>query len=195
MDTDAKPTQMHLEYAPGETDKAGQKHDAASLRSATEEELRMAHEALDTKQSPFARPMFRLYYVLLITYFNSGLNGFDGSLWGSLDVFPAVKRVYGYTSTSDTGSAVMACYSIGQIICLLSLVAPLLNDNLGRIKCIFVGCIGIIIATVIQASASTLAQVRVRMCFLKGPDVCSLSSAGSCWGIRQPSSTMAPART
>lgn len=49
------------------------------------EEARVAHDALNTKYSPFTLSMFRLYLCLIIPYLCGCLNGYDGSLMGGLN--------------------------------------------------------------------------------------------------------------
>ena len=49
------------------------------------EEVRVAHDALNTKYNPFTLSMCRLYLCLLIPYLCGCLNGYDGSLMGGLN--------------------------------------------------------------------------------------------------------------
>lgn len=49
------------------------------------EEVRVAHDALNTKYNPFTLSMLRLYLCLLIPYLCGCLNGYDGSLMGGLN--------------------------------------------------------------------------------------------------------------
>lgn len=65
--------------------------DDKEVHSAQIEELKhtttavqLAHEADDTKYSPWTKGLFNLYLVLFIPYLCGCLNGYDGSLMGGI---------------------------------------------------------------------------------------------------------------
>lgn len=44
------------------------------------------------KPSPWTKRLFKLYFFLLIAFFNSCINGYDGSLMSGINVMEHYKR-------------------------------------------------------------------------------------------------------
>lgn len=57
---------------------------ASNDRITTLEATQLAEEVEQVKCSPWTASMFRLYGVMLCAYFCACLNGFDGSVMGSV---------------------------------------------------------------------------------------------------------------
>lgn len=66
--------------AQDEKDAAAQVEEINSPETA----VQLAHEADDTKYSPWTKGMFMLYGVLALPYLCGCLNGYDGSLMGGI---------------------------------------------------------------------------------------------------------------
>lgn len=67
------------------------------------EEVRVAHDALNMKYSPFTVSMFRLYLCLVVPYLCGCLNGYDGSLMGGLNGMDSYLAFFNmYTTKSWT---------------------------------------------------------------------------------------------
>ena len=67
------------------------------------EEVRVAHDALNTKYNPLTLSMFRLYLILIIPYLCGCLNGYDGSLMGGLNAMETYLDFFNmYISDSDS---------------------------------------------------------------------------------------------
>lgn len=76
-----------------EKDIAVTEHDEDRLRDA-DVAVQLAHDADDTKYSPWSRQMLRLYLVLSLSYLCGCLNGYDGSLMGGLNGMRSYQRYF-----------------------------------------------------------------------------------------------------
>jgi len=57
-------------------------------------DVQLAHDAVDTKPSPWTKQMTRLYLVLAVAYLCGCLNGYDGSLMGGLNGMKSYQRYF-----------------------------------------------------------------------------------------------------
>ncbi|MCJ1306191.1 hypothetical protein MMC08_009009 [Hypocenomyce scalaris] len=112
----------------------------------------------NSKQRPslFTRRMFMLYGCLLVATFNSCINGYDGSLMGSINSYPQYRSYFGFPLGSGTPSTgiVYAIYTIGNIVG--SFAAGPATDTFGRRVGMFIGALIIIVGTIIQATCHNL---------------------------------------
>ncbi|RLM00075.1 hypothetical protein CFD26_105778 [Aspergillus turcosus] len=118
--------------------------------------IELAQQAASAKYSPWTLSMFRLYGCLTIAYLCGCLNGYDGSLMGSLN---AMKTYQSYFHMQQAGSGtglVFALYNIGSIPAVV-LSGPV-NDYLGRRAGMFTGALIIIIGTCIQAPSVNMSM-------------------------------------
>lgn len=56
--------------------------------------VKLAHDASETKYSPYTLSMWRLYGCLWVAYLCGCLNGYDGSLMGGLNAMPAYQDFF-----------------------------------------------------------------------------------------------------
>ncbi|OJJ55551.1 hypothetical protein ASPSYDRAFT_413687 [Aspergillus sydowii CBS 593.65] len=113
------------------------------------EEVRVAHDALNTKYNPFTLSMLRLYLCLLIPYLCGCLNGYDGSLMGGLNGMDSYLAFFNMKTSGSTTGIVFAIYNIGSIPAVF-FTGPV-NDYWGRRMGMFIGALIIVIGTCIQA--------------------------------------------
>lgn len=81
-------------------------------------------------------------------------SGFDGSLMGSINALPNYTKYYNLptTGTASTG-IIFAIFQVGQMCAALFVW---MADWLGRRWLIFIGTAGVIVGTVVTATATTL---------------------------------------
>lgn len=96
------------------------------------------------------------------------LFGFDQLLMGSLLTLPNFEKTFpsilGNTLHAATlTGAVVSIYEIGCFIG--ALLTVYFGDKLGRIKCMFIGCIIVIIGAVLQTTAYTVTHLAIARVF------------------------------
>ncbi|MCJ1402758.1 hypothetical protein MMC11_005979 [Xylographa trunciseda] len=110
------------------------------------------------KQQPslWTRRMFMLYGCLLVATFNSCINGYDGSLMGSINSYEQYRAYFGFPLSGGTPSTgiVYAIYTIGNLVG--SFAAGPATDTFGRRWGMFSGALIIIIGTIVQATCTSL---------------------------------------
>ncbi|BAO40023.1 lactose permease [Kluyveromyces marxianus DMKU3-1042] len=94
-----------------------------------------------------------LYGMCFIVYLCSTMQGYDGSLMGSIYTQKAYLNYYHLDVNSSTGTGlVFSIYNIGQICG--AFFAPIM-DWKGRKPAILIGCFGVVAASVVTAATST----------------------------------------
>jgi len=126
---------------------------AASKTEAVHEAQAAAPQIprVDWKKSPNMR---KLYWYCIVLCVCSATTGYDGSLMNTSQILTSWKVTMGPTAegpTKQTLGRLTAMYSIGSIASLP--VVPFLSDRFGRKVPITIGCIIMVIAAAIQASA------------------------------------------
>ncbi|KAL2877645.1 hypothetical protein SGCOL_007175 [Colletotrichum sp. CLE4] len=116
----------------------------------------IAHEVDDGKYSPWTKSMFNLYGVLFVAYCCGALNGYDGSLMGSLNGMKSYQRTFDMKTSGSTTGIVFMMYNVGSV-CAILFTGPV-NDLLGRRWGMFTGALLIIVGTCIQATANHIPQ-------------------------------------
>ncbi len=101
----------------------------------------------------FSKQYLHLYLICLIVYFCSTMQGFDGSLMGSLYTQSDYLNYYHLDVNSSTGTGlVFSIYNIGQIT---GAFFVWLMDWKGRKLSIWVGCLGAVVGAIVTAVTST----------------------------------------
>ncbi|KAF2763535.1 general substrate transporter [Pseudovirgaria hyperparasitica] len=109
---------------------------------------------IEHKTSPWSRGAIHLYTVCLLIYLCSTMNGYDGSLMGSINALPSYTAYYGLPAEGSSGTGlVFGIFQIGQMIGALFTWAA---DWQGRRWPIFIGCFGTCVGAVVTATAPTL---------------------------------------
>ncbi|KAF2091417.1 general substrate transporter [Saccharata proteae CBS 121410] len=102
--------------------------------------------------------LLRLNMILLVPLLSSAVAGYDGSLMNGLQSLSQWKDYFGNPQGALLGT-INAAQSIGSVIALPSV--GYCSDKFGRKPVLVGGLLGIVVATVIQASSTTLAQFIV----------------------------------
>ena len=109
----------------------------------------------ENKPNPWAKGYIQLYGFCFIIYLCSTMNGFDGSLMGSIN---SVKEYLNYYNLSLNGASstgiIFAIFQIGQ---MAGAWFVWIADWRGRKLPIFLGCFGVLIGTIVTATAKTRA--------------------------------------
>ncbi|GAB1743263.1 hypothetical protein NU219Hw_g9112t1 [Hortaea werneckii] len=100
------------------------------------------------------RGSLQLYAICLLVYLCSTMNGYDGSLMGSINAVPSYTAYYGLPPEGNSSTGIVfAIYQFGQMAgALFSWVM----DWRGRRWPIFVGCTGVCVGAVVTAIAPTI---------------------------------------
>ncbi|KAK7204876.1 general substrate transporter [Myxozyma melibiosi] len=99
----------------------------------------------------FSWPMVRLMLVLTVGYLCGIVNGYDGSLMGSINGMTSYQDFFHMTSAGSSTGIIFAMYNIGSLPAVL-FTGPI-NDHFGRRWGMFTGAAIIIIGTCIEAPA------------------------------------------
>ncbi|KAL3487615.1 putative transporter [Aspergillus germanicus] len=111
-----------------------------------------AFDALGGTPNPWGRGHLKLYAACLIIYLCSTMNGYDGSLMGSINVLPEYQSYYNTSGASATG-LVFSIFNIGQMAGALFVWV---NDVCGRRMTLRVTAFLICCSAVFTALAPTL---------------------------------------
>ncbi|KAJ4374716.1 hypothetical protein N0V83_001791 [Neocucurbitaria cava] len=102
--------------------------------------------------------LLRLNLILLIPLLSSAVAGYDGSLMNGIQSLTQWQEYFGHPTGALLG-LVNAAQSGGSVVVLP--FVGILSDKYGRRIILFSGLIGVIVATIIQATSTTLAQFVV----------------------------------
>ncbi|KAL0632722.1 hypothetical protein Q9L58_008390 [Maublancomyces gigas] len=108
--------------------------------------------------NPWSKRMIQMYGLCLLATLNACINGYDGSLMGSINAMESYKKKFNMIETGAATGWVFAIYTLGNIVG--SFVAGPVTDTWGRRWGMFAGAVFIIIGTCIQAPANTMAQFK-----------------------------------
>ncbi|KAF2870057.1 lactose permease [Massariosphaeria phaeospora] len=106
------------------------------------------------KPNQWGKGHLQLYLLASVCFLNSTMSGFDSSLMGSINVLENYTSYFGLpnTGTASTG-IVFAIFQVGQMSAAFFVWVA---DWLGRKWLIFIGTVGVIVGTVITATATSL---------------------------------------
>lgn len=121
---------------------------------ANERAQELEAELEQYRPSPWTKKMWKLYAILFVGYLNNCLNGYDGSLMGSINALSQYQSYFKLGVASSSTGIVFSIYNVGTIPAVF--IAGPLNDYYGRRWGIFAGCIGVIVGTCIQAPATSM---------------------------------------
>ncbi|KAI9849668.1 MAG: hypothetical protein M1837_002793 [Sclerophora amabilis] len=151
--------------------------DDKDLKVKNVQNVALADATSKQRPSPWTRNMLQLYGCLLVATLNSCINGYDGSLMGSINSYPQYREYFGFDPTAGTPATgiVYAIYTIGNLVG--SFAAGPATDYRGRRVGMFLGCLTIIIGTCVQATSTVIGQFMAGR-FLLGFGVAICASAG-----------------
>ncbi|CAI6094654.1 hypothetical protein V2G26_007586 [Clonostachys chloroleuca] len=95
---------------------------------------------------------FKLYGIMVFCTLNCIMNGYDGSVMGSINAMDTWHNYFGIGKTGSGIGLVTAIYPVGQVSG--SFFAGLILDNFGRKVAMFIGACFIIIGSVVQATTA-----------------------------------------
>ncbi|KAL2831702.1 putative transporter [Aspergillus cavernicola] len=116
--------------------------------------LAATFDALGGPPDPWGRGHLQLYGACLIIYFCSTMNGYDGSLMGSINVLSEYQSYYNLGSSgSSTTGLVFSIFNIGQ---MAGALFAWTTDLFGRRKTLVATALGVCCSAVFTALAPTL---------------------------------------
>ncbi|KAF4251152.1 hypothetical protein KXV22_004442 [Aspergillus fumigatus] len=149
--------------------------DDAHIRGISNAALAMA--TFQQKPRLWSKNMFKLYWAIAVATLNSCINGYDGSLMGSINSYRQYREYFGFDPEAGTPSTgiVYAIYTIGNIVG--SFCAGPFTDFRGRRVGMALGAAFIILGTIVQATCTNLAGFMAGR-FLLGFGVATSATAG-----------------
>ena len=113
--------------------------------------------AVEEKKPSLTSPgMLRLYLIIGVGYLISTMNGFDSSLMGAINAMSTYQDTFHLTGAGSSTGIIFIIYNLGQIAAFP--FCGFLADGYGRRKCIFVGCVIVLIGTAIQTASNSQGQ-------------------------------------
>ncbi|OOQ86896.1 lactose permease [Penicillium brasilianum] len=136
-------------------------------------------EALKAERpSPWSPNLRKLYVFCLIAFLCSSMNGYDGSIFGSLPALDSFRKQFGVQKNGSKIGYISAMYTVGAI-CSLPFSGPAC-DIRGRKWGTFIGCIIVVACTFVSATARGVPQFVAGRFFL-GFGVNIVRSTSSIW--------------
>lgn len=149
-------------------------HQAASHLEELPPDLELLHSlrgvaALQVAQrmepvQKLSKRMIQLYAICGTIFLGSTLYGFDASLMGVLLDMPYFQKQFGATILGVKAGIISSMYSIGAV-CALPFMGPF-ADTWGRRVGIAIGCVIIIVGTIIQGTSHHIYQYLAGRFFL-----------------------------
>ncbi|KAL4805765.1 general substrate transporter [Aspergillus unguis] len=132
---------------------------------------------LQAKPRLLTKRMMKLYWCIAVATLNSCINGYDGSLMGSINSYRQYREYFGFDLDDGTPTTgiVYAIYTIGNIVG--SFFAGPFTDFKGRRVGMAIGAAWIILGTAIQGTSTNLARFMVGR-FILGFGVATSATAG-----------------
>ncbi|KAK9489360.1 major facilitator superfamily domain, general substrate transporter [Lipomyces doorenjongii] len=116
----------------------------------------LALAILKEKPSPWTKAHLRIYVFCIIAFLCSTMNGFDGSLFTSLQSMTQFRDHFGVNIVGAKIGLITGMYTIGGVVALL-FVGPAC-DTWGRRAGMFIGCFVVVVGTVVSATSQNLNQ-------------------------------------
>jgi len=143
---DRKQDVMHAEHASDE--------EMQFAKSKGGLDAHLAHALIHDRPNAFGKGYLQLYFYCIFIFLCSTMNGYDGSLMGSINALSNYTNYYGLPSQGSAGTGIVfAIFNVGQVAGALFIW---LADWTGRKLPIIIGCLGVVVGTVITATAPTL---------------------------------------
>ncbi|KAK2598166.1 hypothetical protein QQS21_005717 [Conoideocrella luteorostrata] len=106
--------------------------------------------------NPWGRGHLQLYAACLIIYLCSTMNGYDGSLMGSINALPEYQEHYNLTKGGSSVTGLV--FSIFQIAQMVGALFTWICDWQGRKRAMVFGCFGVTASAVFTALAPSLSS-------------------------------------
>lgn len=106
------------------------------------------------KPATWGSGSIKLYAMCALLYLCSTMNGYDGSLMGSINAIPEYTKFYGLSENGAASTGIIfSIFQIGQMIGALFIWVA---DWRGRRLSIFIGTAGVVVGTVVTSTAQTI---------------------------------------
>ncbi|QPG74630.1 high-affinity glucose transporter [Brettanomyces nanus] len=135
-------------------DNSLEREESAISKAALQKTEDDVPENMDTIELPsaFSKQYLPLYGICLVVYFVSTMQGYDGSLMGSIYTMKDYLAYYNLDVNSSTGTGlVFSIYNVGQIT---GAFFVWIMDWKGRKIAIMIGCFGAIVGAIITAATT-----------------------------------------
>lgn len=107
----------------------------------------------ENKPNPWGKGYLMLYCYCFVMYLCSTMNGYDGSLMGSINSVTEYLQYYNLDLNGGSGTGIIfAIFQIGQ---MAGAWFVWIADWRGRKLPIFIGCVGVLVGTIVTATAPT----------------------------------------
>ncbi|KAM3480096.1 hypothetical protein MY8738_005153 [Beauveria namnaoensis] len=138
----------------------------------------MAEAIASAKLAPLSRPLLKLYCFCAVAFLCSTMNGYDGSIFGSLPAMKSFRDRFNVGKTGPKLGYISAMYTVGTVVSL-PFTGPAC-DFCGRRAGILLGSLIVVASTVLSAlAADTPTFVAGR--FFLGFGVSIVRCASSIW--------------
>ncbi|KAK9233747.1 hypothetical protein V1525DRAFT_392170, partial [Lipomyces kononenkoae] len=151
-----KPGVLHVDESTDKVD-----HVKGEKRIQGSEALAFA--VLKENPKPFSRRHVQLYCFCVLAFLCSTMNGFDGSLFTSLQAMTQFQSHFGVGIVGARIGIITGMYTIGGVVALL-FVGPAC-DTWGRRAGMFIGCFFVVVGTVISATSVTVGNTTCSLVF------------------------------
>ncbi|KAF2117246.1 sugar transporter [Lophiotrema nucula] len=106
------------------------------------------------RPNPWGKGHLMLYALASICFLNSTMSGYDSSLMGSINALENFTTYYNLPTKGTTSTGIV--FSIFQIGQMTASLFVWIADWQGRKRLIFIGAAGVIVGTIVTATARTL---------------------------------------
>lgn len=131
------------------------------------------------KQEPvalFSKTTAQLWAICIVMFLGATILGYDASLMGTLLALPSFQTQFGAAIIGVKAGLISAMFSIGSV-CALPFIGPI-ADTWGRRVGIILGCLSIIMGTIIQGTSHALPQYLAGRFFIGfGSGVAGIAAA------------------
>ncbi|KAJ3037633.1 hypothetical protein HDV00_001438 [Rhizophlyctis rosea] len=135
------------------------------------------------KPNPWGPGMKKMYLFSFLCFWGSAMNGFDGSLFGSIYYQPQFTNFWGFSSTSDQMVLLTNMYTFGGLVSGFCVSGPA-SDTWGRRAGLAIGSVIVVIGTIMCATITSPSMaVFGTGRFLCGFGVQIVASAAPAWVI------------
>ena len=108
----------------------------------------------ENKPNPWGKGYISLYCYCLVLYLCSTMNGYDGSLMGSINSIPRYLHYYNLPLNGSSATGIIfAIFQVGQ---MAGAFFVWIADWRGRKMPIIIGCAGVMVATVVTSVAKDI---------------------------------------
>jgi len=136
------------------TDEMLKKGGADQIEEVNVANVHLAAALGPNKPATWGRGHVQLYAMCALVYLCSTMNGYDGSLMGSINSIPEYTHYYGIAEDGSASTGIIfSIFQIGQMVGALFIW---LADWRGRRLSIFIGVCGVVVGTIVTSTAKNI---------------------------------------